>query len=84
MPPHIHMPIRLKLDALIFKQGTLATPTWSSTPFLIHHPMTRKGFCTWGVAKCPAHHPGMTRPACQGGNMAVRGYTAIRNLIDNV
>ena len=84
MPRHIHMPIRLEQDFLFFKQRALTTPPRCCASFLIHHPMTRKGFCTRRVSQCAAYHPRMARPACQGGNMAVRGHTTIRNLSDDV
>ena len=45
MSLHIHMPIRFKMDTLFFQQCPLTTPSWSSTPLFVHHPMAWQILC---------------------------------------
>jgi len=84
MPCHIHMPIGLETDALLFKQGSLATPARGGAAFFIDYTMTGQKLSTWRIAKRSAYHTRMARPTRQSSDMTVCSHSSARNLADDV
>ena len=84
VPPHIHMPVGFKTDAFRFQQHPLLTPPWCRAPFFIHHPMTGQYFRPRRIPQRPSHHPRMTWPSRQCGNISVCRHLSARNLAHDV
>ena len=84
MTLHIDVAVGLEGDALGLQQRTLAAPAGGGAAFDVHDAVAGQLFGTRRIAQGATHHPRMAWPSSQGGDMAVSGDTATRNLADDV
>ena len=78
------MPVGFKPNAFRFQQRPLFTPPRCRAPLFVHHPMTGQLSGHRRIPQRPSHHPCMTRPSRQCGNISIRCHLSTRNLTHNV
>ena len=84
MLAHIHMPVGLETNTLSFKQGSLATPARSRSPFFVHYTMTGQRLCSRRISECATYHPRMARPTRQSRDISIGRHPSARYLADDI